>query len=277
MLRSLLIGLDGSPYSAAAIELCVAWAREFEAALAGIAIIDDVTFAARGAAPLGGEAFKRHRDAVLLQEARQKIGQHLSEFTARAQQAQVAARIIDDIGVPAARIMEEAQAHDLIVLGQRTFYHLRHPDHDDETLHHVLKNAPRPVVAVPQKIAPGSTVLVAYDGSLQAARTLQAFEALGLHRARDLYVVSVDQDGEAAERVASRAKQFLAAHGVMAMPCPTQTKEAPADVILAQAKALEAQVIVMGAYGKPALREFLVGSVTRQLLQKSPVPLFLFH
>ena len=36
-------------------------------------------------------------------------------------------------------------------------------------------------------------------------------------------------------------------------------------------------LLVMGAYGQPAWREFIFGSATRSLLKLSPVPLFLCH
>jgi nucleotide-binding universal stress UspA family protein len=33
----------------------------------------------------------------------------------------------------------------------------------------------------------------------------------------------------------------------------------------------------MGAYGQPVLREFFLGSTTRTMLEKSPVPTLLYH
>ena len=51
----------------------------------------------------------------------------------------------------------------------------------------------------------------------------------------------------------------------------------PAKVILEQIGRLNAGLLVMGAYGQPGLREFFLGSVTRTLLQETPVPLLLFH
>ena len=51
----------------------------------------------------------------------------------------------------------------------------------------------------------------------------------------------------------------------------------PAEVILEQVRRLKAGLLVMGAYGQPALREFFLGSVTRKVLEESPVPLFLYH
>jgi nucleotide-binding universal stress UspA family protein len=49
------------------------------------------------------------------------------------------------------------------------------------------------------------------------------------------------------------------------------------ETILAQARQLNAGLVVMGAYGQPTIREFFLGSVTRSLLQSSPLPLFLYH
>ena len=43
------------------------------------------------------------------------------------------------------------------------------------------------------------------------------------------------------------------------------------------ARRLKAGLLVMGAYGQPVLREFFLGSVTRTILEESPVPLFLYH
>ena len=53
--------------------------------------------------------------------------------------------------------------------------------------------------------------------------------------------------------------------------------EAVGEAILDQARQLDAQLLVMGAYGQPTLREFFLGSVTRTALRKSTIPLFLYH
>jgi nucleotide-binding universal stress UspA family protein len=49
------------------------------------------------------------------------------------------------------------------------------------------------------------------------------------------------------------------------------------DAILGQAAEMNADLIVMGAYGHARLREIILGGVTRDLLKQSPVPLFLAH
>ena len=73
--------------------------------------------------------------------------------------------------------MLEAQCYDLILLGRKTFFRFETQTNPDETLHELIKLSPRPVVAVPDVSHCGEAVVVAYDGSLQAARCYRRFAA----------------------------------------------------------------------------------------------------
>jgi hypothetical protein len=72
-----------------------------------------------------------------------------------------------------------------------------------ETLTKVLPNCPRPVVIVPNGPSTGDAIVIAYDGSLQAARTLHAFEATGLGAAREVHVVTINPNRAPTARVIS--------------------------------------------------------------------------
>ena len=48
-------------------------------------------------------------------------------------------------------------------------------------------------------------------------------------------------------------------------------------VFVNEAVGADASLIVMGAFGQPRLREFLLGSATCTALKNSPIPLFLYH
>jgi nucleotide-binding universal stress UspA family protein len=90
-------------------------------------------------------------------------------------------------------------------------------------------------------------------------------------------VVSVAAEHATAARHADRAVEFLRSHEINVCPRPLASAAPPAEVILEQARQLGARLLVMGAYGQPAIREFFFGSVTRTVLKESPVPLFLYH
>jgi nucleotide-binding universal stress UspA family protein len=277
MLRSILVGLDGSAYSATAVDLGLGWAQRHGALLVGIGIVDEPTIRQPEPVPLGGMHYKKERDDNLVADARRRVQEFLQEFARRCAAAKVACKLLEDVGLPYEQIALEAQRYDLILLGQQSHFHFETQAQPDETLTKVLKHSPRPLVTVPGQLQGGGVVVVAYDGSLQAARTLQAFQAMGLGDAQELHVVSVDADpGEAARR-AERAVEFLRAHAVTAHPHALATLAKPAQVILDQVRQLNAGLVVMGAYGQPTLREFFFGSVTRTMLRDSPVPLFLYH
>lgn len=277
MLKSILIGIDGSSFGAAATELGIRWAQRFDTLLEGIGVIDEPTICGLEPVPLGGMAFKGHRDETLLSAARQQVKRALQAFSSRCAEAGVTSGTLEAIGLPAEQIMLEAQRYDLILLGQRTYFHFETQIEPDETLRNVVKHSPRPVVAVPEKPREGTTVIVAYDGSLQAARTLQAFQGVGLNGLQNVHIVCVHPDQNEASRHSDRAVEYLRFHDIAAQSHVIATSDAPARTILECVDALNGGLLVMGAYGQSTLKEFIFGSVTQSVLKESAVPVFLYH
>ncbi|MDR3639034.1 MAG: universal stress protein [Isosphaeraceae bacterium] len=278
MVRSILVGLDGSPHSASAIRLGIDWARRDDALLVGLAVIDQPTIAAEEPVYLGGVPYADpiyYRDRMA--DARREANQFLEQFALRCAEAGVACKVLEDVGLPADEIALEAQRYDLIMIGQKTRFHFEVSERRDDTLTRVLKESPRPVVVVPESWNEGQSVVVAYDGSLPAARALYAFEGAGLARGRTVHVVTVQRERLEAARQAERACDFLRFHAIPAVAHAETTTYDPSEVILRKARELEAGLIVMGSHGQSAWREFLIGSVTRSLIRESPAPLFLFH
>jgi len=271
-----LVGLDGSAYSTAAIELGIQWARKFDALLVGLGVIDEPTIRRPEPVPIGGSSFKKQRDEALLVAARRTVEQFLERFAIRCAESGVSCKLLEDVGLPSERICLEAQRYDLILLGKQTYYHFETQSQPDETLTTVLKDSPRPIVTVPEQLGNGNAVVVAYDGSLQAARTLQAFQALRLDLSHEVHIVAVHTDHDEAIRHADRAIDFLGFHEIKAQRHAV-TSSSPASAIIEQVNRLGAGLLVMGAYGQPAVREFFFGSVTRTLLKEKTVPIFLYH
>ena len=276
MLKSLLVGIDGSGYSRAAVELGIAWAKQFDALLVGLGVIDQPGICHPEPVPLGAGAFKSMLDESRVKRATKTVEQALEDFSIRCAEAGVASKPLEDVGDPVASIAMEAQRYDLILLGQKTYFRL--DGSDTETLEHLLKAPPRPVVCVPESPQPGEAVLIAYDGSLQAARALHAFCVSGLSEsATDVHVVTVNNDSKEGHRCAARAMDYLSFHDIKAQTHIVKESSNPSASLLSQAEEMKAKLLVMGCYGKSAIREFFLGSVTRTLLDKCPIPLFLFQ
>lgn len=81
MPRSILVGLDGSEESAAAVEPGIAWAGRAEALSVRTGVLDEPTIARAAPVMLGGE---RDADPVIyrqrMQDARRKVEPFLEDF-----------------------------------------------------------------------------------------------------------------------------------------------------------------------------------------------------
>ena len=279
----ILIGLDAPKHGAVVAELGIRWAQRSGATLVGLGIVDEPGIRAiEPAWPVGGTpgvdpVYYMGYEARLAVVHRQ-VEQLLEQFAARCAQAGVAHVEVKAVGSPHELIAAEAQSCDLVLLARGSHFHFTSRDDDaDEILKKVLKDVPRPIVVVPATPFPDGPIVIAYDGSLQAARALAAFQTTGLGESREVHIVSVDPSAAVAAEHAERAREFLSHHQIEAVPVVLESSAPPAKVILEQIGRLNAGLLVMGAYGQPGLREFFLGSVTRTLLQETPVPLLLFH
>ncbi len=276
MLRGILVGLDGSGFSETAVTLGLRWAKATGAVLAGQTIIDRPG-AATAAVPAGSGFFKLFGDDKQLAEAKETADRYLEKFAARCAAAGVTGKTLQEVGDPSAAILAQAQRYDLILLGLETYFRVMPGGGSCDTLDKVLHSPPRPVVAVPSELGDGPTVVIGYDGSLQASRTLAAYLATGLATGRENAVVTIDEDFEEAARIAERAVDYLALHGVSVTARPVETRLDPASILLDHAAQLKAGLVVMGAFGHSPLREFFFGSTTRGVLRGSKVPVMLYH
>lgn len=78
---------------------------------------------------------------------------------------------------------------------------------------------------------------------------------------------------------AARLQEFLAVRGIAAdVQTLTETGDV-ASVLVKAAMAIEANLLVSGAFGHPRLQEFIFGGTTRSLLNAAPgsPSLFLSH
>jgi nucleotide-binding universal stress UspA family protein len=277
MLRAVLLPFEGSDADFAAADLAIDWAQRWNPEVAVVGVVDE-TIGGPAAVPLGGGEYKQQRDQDLTERDRQTIQSGVYQIQTRFERAGLRHRTAVRPGVPHREIVDEAAAYDLVMMGRQTKIDIGVGESPRQTLREVLRASPRPVVAVPENYRKAAGVLIAYNGSLQAARSLFALQATGLTGLGDVHVLCVDSKSEAAaaER-AGRAVDYLRFHEVQAVPLAVKSDTDPGAVILGEADRLGVGLIAMGAYGRSTLMEFLVGSVTSTLLNDSSRPLFIFH
>ena len=115
-------------------------------------------------------------------------------------------------------------------------------------------------------------IIVAWDGSAQAARALAAALPF-LACAKKVSIVSAQDPGEDDDLKSVPA--YLAWHGIAAESRTIGHHPSVGDALNAAAR--EADLLVMGGYSHSRLREMILGSVTRHMLERATLPLLLAH
>lgn len=277
----ILVAIQNASPGEDTLTLATNWASRFQGSIVGLGIVDEsvgapASMLTGGSASMGNIAMA---DAEALRsKAEKSVAQALSELEAHCRDADIEYRQAAKAGDPEEVIGAEAQACDVVLLGQAA-----PPDPDfgvpaRTILERTLRDSPRPVVVVPRHLQGGEGVLAAYDGSIQAARALQALVAGDLARLGPITVMGVhrDPDNAAGEHV-DRAVEYLAGHGLTAHGEVVVSDKSAERVIIEEAQARGAELIVMGAYGHSRLAEMLLGSVTAKVLDGATAPVFLFH
>jgi nucleotide-binding universal stress UspA family protein len=255
--------------------LAVQWADWYQASIKALGVVDLPRLTAPEAVPLGAGPFKVRRDEAMVKAAEQRISSLLADFQARCADARVFCQALKLEGDPANLLMREAQSADLLVVGKKSASEVSGLP-ISHTLHHVLRHSPRPVLCVPVVSSPSTPVLVAYDGSPQAAKALQAFQAIGLASRRCVHILTVTTDS-AHRRFGELATEYLRLHGHEAHAHFESSHASPDVVILAEAKRLHVGLVVMGCHAKPLLKELFLGSVASAVLKHSSLPVLLYH
>lgn len=182
-------------------------------------------------------------------------------------------------------LVEQAALVDLIILSQPLAGALSAaggPDPHAGLVGEVAVNARAAVLVVPADlpalapaIAAGGSVLVAWNGSAEAAFALRLARPL-LAQAGAIHLVTVGDPGPGI--TATAAAGWLARHGLAAdiHDWPAKGRRISAALLNA-ATELEVALLVMGAYGHSRLRETVLGGVTREIIAMAPLPLLLAH
>ena len=140
-----------------------------------------------------------------------------------------------------------------------------------DVLDRLVTAAGVPVLALPPAGAGdlGQTVLVAWNGSREAARA--AHDALPFLRTAERVVLCAI--GDQAAKSLDDAAAMLRRHGVAVHPRQVDEPDGGAgEILLAQARTEKADLLVMGAYGHARLREWVFGGATRHVLSEAILP-----
>jgi nucleotide-binding universal stress UspA family protein len=272
----ILVCLDGSKYSQAAVEYATRIAVKHNASLTGVGVIDlPGILRASGPAPVGAMRSDELTEQHHVKEARGVVSQILKDFEKTCRENDIRYTIHSEAGSPFRAIIEESKFHDFIILGQKTFFRHGIGREPGNTLHRILHNGLTAVFAVPDSAREIKKVLVAYDNSVQVTKAIQMFLMLHTWNQCEITLLNVNNNATRGIQLLSRLGDYFRRYGVQTEK--VQLRGRPDEVILSYIREHEIDLLVMGAYGKRSVSEFVFGSVTKSLVAQAGIPLFIYH
>jgi nucleotide-binding universal stress UspA family protein len=244
VIKDILVHVDTTPSCEDRLALAADVAERFDARLTGVGLADDI--------------------------AAQEM------FVAQLDKAKVAGEWQAATGDLVAFITDRAKASDVVVLGQPMPVSSALDAPED-----VILGCGRPVLIAPYawhfigRI--GAIALVAWNGSREATRALHDALPL-LAGAAVVTLFSVNPDPDEDWMLDGELVRHLARHTIEA----TEEKVSPkgvttSEAVLSRIADVNADLLVMGAYGHSRLRETILGGMTRDMLQRAKVPILMSH
>lgn len=271
-IKDLLVHLDETPASMARLETALALAVARDAQLTALYLVAEPFLPGMGG---------RHLPAELLRE-------HLAHAEAEAEAVLAAARAEAErggitLGVRRASgpldrlpqlLARHARCADLTIVGQADL--ATHGVDDTALIEAAFMDSGRPALVLPHDNTarlPPRRAIVAWDGSREAARA--ANDAIPLLQAAEhVYVVDAR---EAADHSGGELVAHLVRHEVRAELRELSSSGGIAEVLLEQARAAAADLLVMGGYGHSRLRQMMLGGTTRSILERTTLPVLFSH
>ncbi len=278
MIKSIMVGIDGSAYSDSAAGYGVELAKQLDAHLAGIHVLDSRMLEGPMMADISGwigaqpysSQLQQFRD-VLEQKGRTIV----DAFNQRCADAGVQGEGVLRMGHPSRVLLEEEVRAELMLLGQRGLHANIVGEALGSVAERVVRHSIKPCMVVPQTLHPIRKILMAYDGSGHASQALH--EAIEFSQSLDVELVVLtvaEGEEEWANATSEEAMRMTEAHKCHAISLISDDPDS-ARSILANCEEQGADLIVMGAYGHSRIREWILGSTTTYVMTQAEVPVLL--
>lgn len=203
--------------------------------------------------------------------------QHIKTFKEGCERRGVNCRVHRNRGIPAAEVISESRYADLIVIDAGISFHDQRENIPTSFVEEVLQAAECPVVAAPDAFEGIDRVIFTFDHSRSAVFAIKEFTHLfpEMHD-RHAVILSITAPGNIVMEDKYKLKEWLRAHyeNIELVVLEDNNKRAGLlEYLLAQKNAF----IVMGAFGRGLLSNFLAPSHAMPVVRWTGQPVFIAH
>lgn len=278
MFKTIMVGTDGSTAAMAATQYAAWLAGRLQSRLIAIHVTDIRILEGPLLADVAGAVGAQPYPAMLAQVKEFQTGRATEILDAVAQtcrEQNVPCETVHETGSLVHTLLDCEQRADLVVLGQRGEHAQWHGEMLGSLVERMVRGSTKPCLVVPEKYRIPQKLLIAHDGSIESTKALK----LGLHLATTLkagvtlVTACQNEQEDLSAQILQDAHELALAHDIK--PHTQLVHDNAENAILHEADTTAADLIVMGAYGRTRIREWILGSTTSHVLRKATVPVLL--
>ena len=276
MIKSILVGIDGSEHSRTALRYATWLARRLDATVTGLHVVDIVSIEGSFFHDISGSlGFEPYLDFTSkMREALHERGLALlDEFRETCGAEGVRCETALQIGIVPSEICERAREADLVVIGHRGVNQRFSTGLLGGAAESVTRQCPKPLLVTPLEFAEIKSPLLAYDGSQRASAAMHVAAEVCSQLGLPLSVLTVCRDEEQGEKIIDQARRYLASYSLETRPSVI-TGQAY-ERIPAEIREKHHDLVFMGSHGHGRIIELVLGSTTEYVLRNAPCPVFL--
>lgn len=278
MFETILVPVDGSADSWIAADQAIEIAKEENAKIAGLFVVDtrvaEVPYAVPTDPDLPGVDYMMIEGFQDIEKDLRERGQQvLEDLKNKCLKAGVPCQSELVEGIVEKEIIEWAKDSDLVVMGKRGLGAKWAGLLLGSTLEAVVRHSPKPVLATHHSPRAMRRILIAFDGSERAWDALRIVAHWGAEQKRDVVLLTVDDGREERTEIHEKAADYLTGLGIGFKDLLLTGHVA--EVILRTAEEEKCDLIALGAYGHSKFIEILFGSTVDDVLHGAQTPVLI--
>lgn len=214
MIKRILVGLGGTPFTKVAIRRAVEMAQQHGASVTGVTIVDVNRLSRVGPVPVGASHAAQELGQQRIQVTRERVEEVVALFESERARAKVPGGVRQETGDAFTLFNALWRYHDVVVLGLRGFLDYGVVPEPEDALLKLFASGVRPIVAVSDRYRPIRKVLVAYNGSMDSAKAMKRFAQLRLWPDVRVRLACCHLPEAQAQELLKDAADYLRDHGM---------------------------------------------------------------
>jgi nucleotide-binding universal stress UspA family protein len=273
MIKKILLGLGGTPYTDVAIERAIELAHHHHAVITGVTVVDKKQLEKIGPVPPGGILYAAKLREKRFTVTEERIENAIEKFTRKCKQSGIPKKIRRETGDPFETMIAHARYNDITIFGLKSLFDYGFILEPRDALIRLVSQGVRPIIAVSPQYRPIRSVLIAYSGSMGSAKAMRRYIQLKPWQNVSLRIVYFGKSDKNSVQLLEDASEYCRAHGFTA---ETEVVDKSAsDHLIEYARKNDMDLIVMGNSLRNLFYRHLLGDTVLNAIQQSDRPLFL--